>query len=288
MAMSTSNVWTPPQQDDAGSQQKTCENMINVIEQLRQSIRSHAFLFRKFMFDRLSIVEFDEALFWSCVPLLLKNFMGLLTLSEDQYQKIKTNHEFYDLTVKDLFIQSPKSLKIASISYDIIHVQNEKAITPKHLLLGNEIFHHTRSANLLQMTNRLGHTAGYDTIFRLHQEAAEKSRESFNPVSFTHQQTKSHRQNFLVKVADNFDYNPDGIHGTVHNIHILNQILVSTTENDETSAIVQQLICDIVNDVIKSVKDCSVSYDSRSFKYIKNLSFYPLSFRYCHIYSFLI
>jgi hypothetical protein len=262
MAMSAPNVWTRPPQDETRSQQETCETMFNVIEQLRQSIRNHAFLFRKFTFNRQSIVEFDQSLFWSCIPLLLKNFIGLFTLSEDQFQKIKVNHEFYDLITKDLFIQSRKSLKIASISYDIINTQDEKAITPKHLLLANEIFHHTRSANLLKITNRLGHTCGYDTILRLHQEAAEKARESLNPVNFTHQQTKSHQQNFLTKIADNFDYNPDGIHGNVNNIHILNQILVSTTENDETSLIVQDVVVDMVSNVVKSIDDSSVRCNS--------------------------
>jgi hypothetical protein len=262
MAMLTPNVWTSSRHDDGYSQQETCETMMNLIEQLRQSIKKNVFLFRKFKFNRQSIVDFDQPLFWSCVPLLLKNFIGLLTLSEEQFQKIKVNYEFYDVMTKDLFIQSSKNLKIASISYDIINARDEKAITPKHLLLGNEIFHHTRSATLLKMTNRLGHTCGYDTILRLHQEAAEKARESLDPVNFTHQQSKSHHQNFLVKVADNFDHNPDGIHGNVNNIHILNQILVSTTENDETLLIIQQVVRDIVSDVVKSIDDSSVRYNS--------------------------
>lgn len=262
LAMSASNVWARPTQDEGSSQKNTCEEIMNAADQLRKSIRSRAFLFRKFSFNRQSIVEFDSALFWSYVPTLLKNVVGLLTLSEHQFQSIKNNHGFYDLMTKDLFIESSKCLKIASIAYDIINAQDEKAITPKHLLLGSEIFHHTRSAKLLKMTSRLGHTCGYDTVLRLHQEAAKLSRESSNPIVVARQQTKSYQQHFLVKVADNFDLNPDGIHGNVNNIHILNQILVSTSENDEILSNVQQLLGDMVNDVNKSMNNDLVSRKS--------------------------
>jgi hypothetical protein len=55
----------------------------------------------------------------------------LLTISEHQFGDIKNNHGHYDLLTKNLFRESPKSLKAASISYDIINVQDEKAITRK-------------------------------------------------------------------------------------------------------------------------------------------------------------
>jgi hypothetical protein len=203
LALSSSNVWTRPESNDVPKEQETCEAMMRTIEELRECIKERAFLLRKLRTNRQSIVDFDEALFWSCVPLPLKNFVGLLTASEHQFGDIRNNYGHYDLLTKDLFRGSPKCLKIASIAYDIINVQDEKAITPKHLLLGNEIFHHTRSSSLLKMMNHLGHTCGYDTILRLHQEAAEAARQSSNPIHFPVQQKTSHRHDFVIKIADN-------------------------------------------------------------------------------------
>ena len=265
LALSASNVWRRSQQQDTRTQQQSYEAMMNTVEQLRQSIKNSAFLLQQFKYNRLSIAEFDEGLFWGCVPLLLKNSIGLLTVSEQKFQTIKTEYAHYDLLEKDLFVESSKHLKVASISYNIINAQDEKAITPKHLLFGNELFHHTRSANLLKMTNRLGHTCGYDTILRLHPEAAEQARQPSDRFNFIHQQEKSHQHNFVIKVADNFDLNPDGAHGKMESIHILNQILVSTSENDEVPIIVSHLINDLIDHVIEAIDDSSVRHDSFSF-----------------------
>lgn len=257
MALSSSNIWERPVEDNNAYQREHCETMMATIEQLRKCVKSQSFLFQKFKSNRQSIVDFDQSLFWSCVPLVLKNFIGMITLSENQFQNVKMNHDFYDLTTKDLFSESLKSLKIASISYDIISAMDEKAITPKHLLLANEIFHHTRSAKLLKVTNRLGHTCSYDTVVRLHQEAAEQTRQPLNLMNIARQRAETHQHNFLVKVADNYDQNPDGIHGDVKNIHILGQIFVSTVENDEIPAIIRNILDDMVNYIVKSTDDSS-------------------------------
>ena len=221
-------------------------------------MRSEAFILRQFKHNRQAIVEFDNGLFWGCVPLLLKNFIGLLTLSEQQFGVLKDSHGYFDLLDKDLFKQSHKRLKIASLSYDIMNLQDEKAITPKHLLFGNELFHHTRSANLLKISNRLGHSCGYDTIRRLHHEAAEEAIRSSDPMSLSRQRKTHSRHDFVIKVADNFDHNPDSTHGNTDSIHILNQILVSTSENDEMPFIVERVLNDLVDDVVKSIDPSSV------------------------------
>lgn len=52
---------------------------------------------------------------------------------------------------------------------------------------------------------------------------------------------QSKGQNFIIELADNFDLNPDG---NVRNIHILNQIFVSTEDNDEIATSVQSLLQD--------------------------------------------
>ena len=231
---------------------------MNTVEQLRQAIRGQAFLLRQFKHNRQAIVDFDSGLFWGCVPLLLKNFIGLLTLSEERFGRMKDDHGYFDLLHKDLFKESHKRLKIASVSYDIMNLQDEKAITPKHLLFGNELFHHTRSANLLKISNRLGHSCAYDTIRRLYCETAEEAIRSSNPMNLFRQRGTHTRHDFVIKVADNFDHNPDSAHGNTGSIHILNQILVSTSENDEIPYVVKRILDDLVDEVVKLIDPSSV------------------------------
>lgn len=258
LALSNENVWIRPSQSDQMKQQREYEDIVNAVEKLRQTIQNNTFLFKKFGNNRLSITDFDQDLFWECVPLVLRNFVGLLTAAEDKFQKIKNEFKFYDLLEKDLFFSSSKRLKIASIAYDLINARDEKAITPKHLLLGNELYHHTRSTNILKVTNRLGHSCSYDTIRRLHEKAADHARQSSNQFHFIQEKKSSHQHNFIFKVADNFDLNPDGLFGNMKNIHILNRILVTTQENDEIPIVVTQLLDDLINDVIKSLEEPSV------------------------------
>ncbi|CAF3305789.1 unnamed protein product [Rotaria sp. Silwood2] len=121
-------------------------------------------------------------------------------------------------------------------------------------LLGNELYRHERSEQLLTITNRLGHTPSYSTIVRLHAQAAERSRMTFKPFFIEHQQTELVTHNFVVKVADNFDINPDRLHGN-NSIHILNQILISTPENDE----LPNLIIDCLNDLLDTIVNSNIT-----------------------------
>ncbi|CAF1137322.1 unnamed protein product [Didymodactylos carnosus] len=95
--------------------------------------------------------------------------------------------------------------------------------------------------------NRFGHSCSYKAIVRLHQEAADIVANS--PSSSLPSNTQQQQQ-FIVKVADNFDLNKDSLHGE-NSIHILNQILVQTSENDElfidVSKCLNQLCDNIVN-----------------------------------------
>jgi hypothetical protein len=254
---------------------------MNTIEHLRRAMKHQAYLLRQFKHNRQAIVDFDPALFWGCVPLLLKNFVGLITLSEHQFGVVKDNHGYYDLLNKDLFKKSDKRLKVASISYDIINLQDEKAITPKHLLFGNELFHHTRSANLLKISNRLGHSCGYDTIRRLHQEAAEEALRSSDPMNLSRRRKTYSQHDFVIKVADNFDHNLDSVHGNTGSIHILNQILVSTSENDEIPFIVEQVLKDLVDDIATSNDPCSVRHEFKSVGSLQMRDIMFLSFVRC-------
>ncbi|CAF1624401.1 unnamed protein product, partial [Adineta ricciae] len=120
-------------------------------------------------------------------------------------------------------------------------------------LLGNEIFRHERSKQLLSITNRLGHTPSYSTIMRLQHDAAQNVRKTNDPLVVLQQKEKSstYSQNFIFKVADNFDINPDTLYGN-NSIHILNQIIVTTSENDEISIKVRDIVDDLLNETSNS------------------------------------
>ncbi|CAF3933472.1 unnamed protein product [Rotaria sp. Silwood2] len=125
-------------------------------------------------------------------------------------------------------------------------------------LLGNELYRHTRSEQLLTITNRLGHTPSYNTIARLHMEAAERSTSAFLPFASPHQQLIPFSHNFVVKVADNFDINPDRLHGN-NSIHIMNQIIVSTPENDEIPIVVTDCLNNILDEIASTYTSTIVS-----------------------------
>lgn len=129
----------------------------------------------------------------------------------------------------DLFNQNDNWLKIASIAYDIIHCSNRRMMTPKHYLLGNEIFRHERSSQLLTITNRLGYTCSYVSMCRLQQQAAEEAKSSGKDFGEIQRNLRTNHHEFAIKVADNFDLNKDTLHGE-NSLHMLNQIIVTTPE----------------------------------------------------------
>ncbi|CAF4187652.1 unnamed protein product, partial [Didymodactylos carnosus] len=109
-----------------------------------------------------------------------------------------------------------------------------------------------QSSQLMEIMNRFGHSCSYKAIVRLHQEAADIVANS--PSSLLPSNTQQQQQ-FIVKVADNFDLNKDSLHGE-NSIHILNQILVQTSENDEL--FIDVSIC------LNQVCDHVVNLDSRN------------------------
>ena len=83
--------------------QQSCEQFMKVIEQLRHSIKNYAHLFRSMRGDSSLLINFNSDLYWSCAPLLLKNFIGILTLNDEAFSKINKEYQFYDIQTKDLF-----------------------------------------------------------------------------------------------------------------------------------------------------------------------------------------
>ncbi|CAF4323755.1 unnamed protein product [Rotaria sp. Silwood2] len=206
-----------------------CEAMFDVIQFLRESIESYADYFLMLSKNRLSLVDYNSTMYWQCIPLPLKNFIGMLTMSKRKLNEMKRHYDFYSFLNKDMFFNDQKKLKISSISYDVINAINERYITPKHYLLSNEIFRHEKSAQLLRITNRLGHSCSYQTMSRLQFEAAEKVKVLSDVLKQRKQSSCGIKHEFAVKVADNFDMNKDTLHGQ-NSLHMLNQIIIQTSD----------------------------------------------------------
>ena len=77
-------------------------------------------------------------------------------------------------------------------------------------------------------------------------------------MHLSRQRSTHSRHDFVIKVADNFDHNPDSVHANTDSIHILNQILVSTSENDEMPFLVKRVLNGLVDAVVQSTDPSSV------------------------------
>jgi len=92
-------------------------------------------------------------------------------------------------------------------------------------------------------------------------DLGERTREIADPftaIQRKKQQSSQFFHNFVVKVADNFDINPDQLHSD-KSIHILNQIVISTSDNDEIPIIFEHILNEIFDNICKSDTNISVN-----------------------------
>jgi hypothetical protein len=151
-------------QDHVENREAHSKTLFQAAELLRQCIRENMhYLKQADRYDK-SLPAFTSGLFWDCIPKLVKNFLGLLTANDDCFQHFKNDSDYSDLLNKDMYRDNDKALKISSIAYDIINARYDSYSTPKHVLLGNELFHHVRSSHLVNIMNRFGHTCSYETL----------------------------------------------------------------------------------------------------------------------------
>ncbi|CAF0919894.1 unnamed protein product [Didymodactylos carnosus] len=101
--------------------------------------------------------------------------------------------------------------------------------------------------------NRFSHTCSYRSIIRLHKQSAAKVSSSSCSLKVAQQQ-----HNFAIKVADNFDLNKDTIHGE-KNIHIMNQIIIQTVENDEIGVNVTDSLNELRDTVSDKLELCAIT-----------------------------
>jgi hypothetical protein len=155
------NVYEYQKDIDLEAQSKV---LLQTIELLRKAIAENMHYLKKTHENNKLLADFSSGVFWDCIPLIIKNFVGLLTTNDDKFQEFKNNYEYNNIFNQDMYKSSGKSLKISAIAYDVINAKYDSYSTPKHLLLGNELFHHVRSSHLLNIMNRFGHTCSYETI----------------------------------------------------------------------------------------------------------------------------
>ncbi|CAF1288798.1 unnamed protein product, partial [Didymodactylos carnosus] len=78
------------------------------------------------------LTDFNSSLFWNCVPVLLKNLIGSVTLNERQFEELKCDHMYYDLLNKDMYSTTMKlrhsfGIKIADnfdLNKESLHGEN--------------------------------------------------------------------------------------------------------------------------------------------------------------------
>ncbi|CAF1463132.1 unnamed protein product [Rotaria sordida] len=115
--------------------------LFEAIELLRESIHENMHYLKQVRDNSKSLAEFTAGLFWDCIPTLMKNVIGLLTTNDDYFQRFKSSFEYSNIFNEDMYKSCEKALKISSIAYDIINARYDSYSTPKHLMLGNELYH---------------------------------------------------------------------------------------------------------------------------------------------------
>jgi hypothetical protein len=205
-----------------------CEIIFSAVRLLRGRMKDTLHVLETLCKEPEKMTELTNDLFATCLPLVIRNFIGLLTLSNRQFKKFEMDYGYYDFFIKDLFQTSCKSLKITAIGHDILNARHDHIVSPKHILLANEICKHGRSNELLTIINRFGHVASYKTIYRIHRKIAN------NQMAKTSLPAGVLTDCYLVQVADNFDLNRETLHGE-RSYHFLNRIFVQTPDNNHTS-----------------------------------------------------
>ena len=210
------------------NQTRECEMVFSTVRFLRSRMKDTLHVLETLHNKPELITELTTDLFTNSIPLIMRNFVGLLTTSNRQFSKFEMNHVYYNFFNQDLFQNTSKSLKNTVICHDILNARYDHIVPPKHVLLANEICKHGRSNELLSIMNRFGHVASYKTISRIHRRIANNElMQSVLPSGVL-------SNCYIVQVADNFDLNRETLHGE-RSYHFLNRIFVQTPENNFTS-----------------------------------------------------
>ena len=89
-----------------------CQKSFNSIRLIRSHMKDKLYLIETLFKEPNKMIELTSDVFVDCMPLLLRNFISLLILSDYEFKQLENNYVYYDLFSKDLLQKSCKSLKI--------------------------------------------------------------------------------------------------------------------------------------------------------------------------------
>ncbi|CAF3137029.1 unnamed protein product [Rotaria socialis] len=227
--LSQSNVTATTDQDDSiqsNGKKQLCLALFTAITTLREQIRENIYLIQVFHKEPEKITNMTSGILNSLVPMLLRNFIGMLTASNRKFSKIKSEYAYLDAFDIDLFRTSENWLKNISICYDIINIKNDRIVSPKHILLANEVFRHAHSYELLTVLNRFGVVCSHRNLSRLYHRIAKN-----NDTSGSGLPSNIRANSFMIEVHDNFDMNKETLRGE-GSLHVVNRIILQSDEND--------------------------------------------------------
>ncbi|CAF0968952.1 unnamed protein product, partial [Didymodactylos carnosus] len=84
------------------NKQKQCEILFQAVNLLREAIKDNVHYLKKYNHNYQLLSDLAPGMFWDCVPTMLKNFIGLLTTNQQQFQQFKRDYKQYDLLDEDI------------------------------------------------------------------------------------------------------------------------------------------------------------------------------------------
>jgi hypothetical protein len=114
----------------------------------------------------------------SSPSLLMQNFIGLITASEKQFDRVAHDYDFYRMIDKNLFEKGSenvshkldKNLRNMSLASDLISARHDSQTSQKHYLLADKIAQenfHCSPRQVIKLLNRYGHTCSYKSYQRM-------------------------------------------------------------------------------------------------------------------------
>lgn len=149
----------PPTAQDM--ERETCEMVMNAVRKIRLYIR-------------------DSKQIDSQPSIFMQNFIGLLTASDRQFDKVSHDYQFYQMIEKNLFDpieqqqntpkRHDKTIRNMSLASDLISARHDHQISQKHYLLADEIAKESFNCTprqVMTLLNRYGHTCSYSSYQRM-------------------------------------------------------------------------------------------------------------------------
>ncbi|CAF1187189.1 unnamed protein product [Didymodactylos carnosus] len=162
------------------------------------------------------------------VPILLLNFIKLLTMNKIDYKEFIEQSTTMNLKVEAIPCDQGRQLKQLSTCFDLIACKDKSKFNPKQLLLAISLYKITGSRRAIELLNKFGLVSSYDSVQRTLTTVSEKEYNSDGLPS------RVLKNSFLIKVVDKCDLLINSLDGK-RSIHIVNQLYIHpnpTVEKD--------------------------------------------------------